>query len=56
MSQKRAKQGGEYGANGEWYDGGRFMRAIQRWRAMGVLSQLSRNAPMGVCRGWLPRH
>ena len=28
MSQKRAKQGGEYGANGEWYDGGRFINTI----------------------------
>lgn len=28
FDQKRAKKGGEYGANGEWYDGGRFINTI----------------------------
>jgi hypothetical protein len=25
---KRAKKGGEYGANGEWYEGGKFINTI----------------------------
>lgn len=28
MSQKRAKVGGEYGANGEFYEGGKFINTI----------------------------
>ena len=25
---KRAKKGGEYGANGEWYEGGKFINTV----------------------------
>ena len=25
---KRARKGGEYGANGEWYDGGKFINTV----------------------------
>lgn len=28
--QKRAKSGGEYGANGEWYEGGKFIATADR--------------------------
>ena len=28
MSQKRAKVGGEFGANGEWYEGGKFINTV----------------------------
>lgn len=27
-NQKRATRGGEYGANGEWYDGGKFINTV----------------------------
>ena len=27
-TQKRAKVGGEYGANGEWYEGGKFINTV----------------------------
>lgn len=27
-NQKRAKVGGEYGANGEWYEGGKFINTV----------------------------
>ena len=26
----RAKKGGEYGANGEWYDGGKFINTVAK--------------------------
>lgn len=28
MTTKRAKAGGEYGANGEWYEGGKFINTV----------------------------
>ena len=30
MTQKRAKVGGEYGANGDWYEGGKFISTTKR--------------------------
>ena len=30
MSQKRAKPGGEFGANGEWYEGGTFISTTDK--------------------------
>ena len=30
MGQRRAKAGGEYGANGEWYEGGKFIANTDR--------------------------
>lgn len=30
MIQKRARKGGEYGANGEWYEGGKFIATSER--------------------------
>ena len=29
-AQKRAKAGGEFGANGEWYEGGKFINTIAK--------------------------
>lgn len=28
-TQKRASKGGEYGANGEWYEGGKFINTVE---------------------------
>ena len=30
MAQSRANKGGEYGANGEWYEGGKFIARTDR--------------------------
>ncbi len=35
MSQRRAKQGGEYGVNGEWYEGGKWIANTDRAKKLG---------------------
>jgi len=35
MGQKRAKVGGEYGANGEWCEGGKFLATTERAKKRG---------------------
>lgn len=32
MATARAKKGGEYGANGEWYEGGKFINTVSQNR------------------------
>ena len=35
MAQRRAKQGGELGANGEWYEGGKFIATTDHAKKRG---------------------
>ena len=35
MSQRRAKKGGEYGVNGEWYEGGQWIANTEKEKKLG---------------------
>ena len=42
MTQARAKKGGEIGANGEWYDGGKFIATTDHAKVRGSKASKSR--------------
>lgn len=42
MSQRRAKRGGEYGVNGEWYDGGKWIANTEAPKRAGSVKATGR--------------
>ena len=43
MIHSRAKKGGEYGANGEWYEGGKFIAKTERPKSQSQIRKATRN-------------
>jgi hypothetical protein len=41
-NQLRAKKGGEFGANGEWYEGGKFIATTERSKGIARRSKISK--------------